>query len=95
LVAFVFTSTGSYFMIGFGFLSNNINKSKIEFNSCNYNYVLDNLKFLALFISLIYIECAIYNEMPVTVAERSKACTVFARSKAGTVVSNPTQGMDV
>jgi hypothetical protein len=33
--------------------------------------------------------------MPVTVAERSKACTVFARSEAGIVDSNPTQGMDV
>jgi hypothetical protein len=32
---------------------------------------------------------------PVTVAERSKACTVFARSKAGIVSSNPTQGMDL
>jgi hypothetical protein len=32
---------------------------------------------------------------PVTVAERSKACTVFARSEAGIVGSNPTQGMDV
>jgi hypothetical protein len=32
---------------------------------------------------------------PVTVAERSKACTVFARSEAGIVCSNPTQGMDV
>jgi hypothetical protein len=32
---------------------------------------------------------------PVTVAERSEECTVFARSEAGTVVSNPTQGMDV
>jgi hypothetical protein len=32
---------------------------------------------------------------PVTVAEWSKACTVFARSEAGTVDSNPTQCMDV
>jgi hypothetical protein len=32
---------------------------------------------------------------PVTVAERSKACTVFARSEAAIVDSNPTQGMDV
>jgi hypothetical protein len=32
---------------------------------------------------------------PVTVAEQSKACTVFARSEAGIVGSNPTQGMDV
>jgi hypothetical protein len=32
---------------------------------------------------------------PVTVVERSKACTVFAHSKAGTLGSNPTQGMDV
>jgi hypothetical protein len=32
---------------------------------------------------------------PVTVAERSKACTVFVRSETGIVVSNSTQGMDV
>jgi hypothetical protein len=32
---------------------------------------------------------------PVTVAERAKACTVFARSEAGIVGSNPTQGMNV
>jgi hypothetical protein len=31
----------------------------------------------------------------VTVAERSKACTVFARSEAGIVGSNHTQSMDV
>jgi hypothetical protein len=29
------------------------------------------------------------------VAQRSKACTVFARSNAGIVCSNPTQDMDV
>jgi hypothetical protein len=34
-------------------------------------------------------------EVPVTVAERSKACTVFARSEAAIVGSNSTQGMDV
>jgi hypothetical protein len=33
--------------------------------------------------------------LPVTVAERSTAFTVFARSEAGIVGSNPTQGMDV
>jgi hypothetical protein len=33
--------------------------------------------------------------MPTTVAERSKACTVFARSEAGIMGSNPTQGMNV
>jgi hypothetical protein len=32
---------------------------------------------------------------PATVAERSMACTTFARSEAGIVSSNPTQGMDV
>jgi hypothetical protein len=32
---------------------------------------------------------------PVTVAEWSKPCTVFARSEAAIVGSNPTQGMDV
>jgi hypothetical protein len=31
----------------------------------------------------------------VTVAERSKACTVFARSEPVIVDSNPTQGMNV
>jgi hypothetical protein len=33
--------------------------------------------------------------VPVTVAERSKPSTVFARSEAGIVGSNPTQGMGV
>jgi hypothetical protein len=33
--------------------------------------------------------------LPVTVAEGSKACTVFARSEAGILGSNSTQGMDV
>jgi hypothetical protein len=32
---------------------------------------------------------------PVTVAERSEAFTVFARSEAGIVGSNSTKGMDV
>jgi hypothetical protein len=32
---------------------------------------------------------------PVTVAEQSRACTVFARSEAEIVGSNPTQGMGV
>jgi hypothetical protein len=29
------------------------------------------------------------------VAEQSKVCTVFARSEAGIVGLNPTQGMDI
>jgi hypothetical protein len=33
--------------------------------------------------------------MPVTVAEQSKACTVFTRSEVGIVGSNHTQVMDV
>jgi hypothetical protein len=33
--------------------------------------------------------------MPVTVAERSKARTIFARSEPGTVGSIPPQNMDV
>jgi hypothetical protein len=37
----------------------------------------------------------ISNSPPVTVAERSKTCTVFARSEAAIVGSNPKQGMDV
>jgi hypothetical protein len=42
-----------------------------------------------------YLGTTITNQRPVTVAERSKACTVFARSEAGILGSNPTQGMDV
>jgi hypothetical protein len=37
----------------------------------------------------------LFNTVPVTVAARSKAGNVFARSNAGIVGSNPTQGMDV
>jgi hypothetical protein len=32
---------------------------------------------------------------PITVVARSKASTLFARSNAGIVGSNPTQGMDI
>jgi hypothetical protein len=39
--------------------------------------------------------CVIMKNWAITVAARSKAWTVFARSNAGIVVSNPTQGMDV
>jgi hypothetical protein len=41
------------------------------------------------------IDADIWSVGPVTVAERSKACTVFYRSEAGIMGSNPTQGMDV
>jgi hypothetical protein len=43
----------------------------------------------------IKIYCSYTWNVPVTVAERSKAWTVFARADAGTVGSNPPQGMDV
>jgi hypothetical protein len=35
------------------------------------------------------------SSVPVTVAELSKACSVFTRSEAGIVGSNSTQGMGV
>jgi hypothetical protein len=44
---------------------------------------------------VICVKLSEINEKPVTVAERSKPCTVFARSEAVIVGSNPTQGMDV
>jgi hypothetical protein len=37
----------------------------------------------------------VYIQLPIRVAARSKTSTVFARSNAGIVGSNPTQGMDV
>jgi hypothetical protein len=45
-------------------------------------------------MKLMIFQCPKLTE-PVTVAERSKALTVFARADAGTVCSNPTQVMDV
>jgi hypothetical protein len=36
-----------------------------------------------------------FKQGPITVAARSKARTVFARSEAGIVGTNPTQGMDI
>jgi hypothetical protein len=36
-----------------------------------------------------------YRDIPVTVAERSKACTIFYRLEAGIVCWNPAQGMNV
>jgi hypothetical protein len=39
----------------------------------------------------IYLKCIVL----VTVVERSKACAVFAHSKAGIVGSNPKQGVDI
>jgi hypothetical protein len=38
---------------------------------------------------------AVIGTVPVTVAERSKACTVFSHSEAGIVGSNSIQGTDV
>jgi hypothetical protein len=37
----------------------------------------------------------IYDSLPVTVAERSKACTAFDRSEAGIMGLNSVQDMDV
>jgi hypothetical protein len=37
----------------------------------------------------------LYLHSPITVATRSKKWTVFARSNAGIVSSNPTRGVDV
>jgi hypothetical protein len=41
--------------------------------------------------------CGLITKLPVKVAARSKACTstVFVRSNAGIVGSNPAQGLDV
>jgi hypothetical protein len=40
----------------------------------------------------IFLLPCIYSSLPITMAARSKAWTVFARSNAGIVGSNPTQG---
>jgi hypothetical protein len=48
-----------------------------------------------IFVGWLIIIRRLITTRPVTVAECSKAWTVFARSDAGTVSSNPTRGMDV
>jgi hypothetical protein len=45
-------------------------------------------------LDVMFEKVKVMETSPVTVAERSKACTVFARSEAGIVGSNPTQGVD-
>jgi hypothetical protein len=44
---------------------------------------------------LLWITDRYSRDQPITVASRSKAWTIFARSNAAIVGSNPTQGMDV
>jgi hypothetical protein len=41
------------------------------------------------------IKGTLYVNLPITMAARSKARNVFARSNTGVVGSNPIQGMDV
>jgi hypothetical protein len=41
------------------------------------------------------VQLQVRNSWPVTVAERSKACTAFVRSEAGIMCSNPTEGIYV
>jgi hypothetical protein len=54
---------------------------------------LDVLELRVFALSVRYIHVCIFK--PVTVVERSKACTVFARSEAVIVGSKPTHGTDV
>jgi hypothetical protein len=48
--------------------------------------------FIYFYYHKLPVEC---DGVQITVASRSKAWTVFARSNAGIVSSNPTRGMDV
>jgi hypothetical protein len=59
-----------------------------------YSYDSRNEKKI-IFLNSINKFALIMETQPVTVAERSKASTVFARSDAGVAGSNPTQDMDV
>jgi hypothetical protein len=72
----------------------------VMYRPLQFNFVYKNVRGMLCWISLIYevVSCILDSysfSMPVTVAERSRACNVFARSEAEIVVSNPTQGMDV
>jgi hypothetical protein len=59
-------------------------KLPLFYGSRMFMQILENDNFMAL--------CFL---PPVMVAERSEACTVFARSEAGIVSLDPTQGIDV
>jgi hypothetical protein len=60
-----------------------------------YSYVTSASGVPFVKIKSILMFCLSILFLPVTVGERSKACTVFARSEPGIVGSNRTQGMDV
>jgi hypothetical protein len=65
----------------------------VEFNASNSDLNISGSKNLVQRYGPISVY--LVNFQPVTVAERSKACTVFSRSEAGIVSSNSTQGLDV
>jgi hypothetical protein len=67
----------------------------IDNNFSNYSTAFNvNIYSPTLFVTIRLYD-SVYHHLPITVAARSKAWTVFARSNAGIVGSNPTRGMDV
>jgi hypothetical protein len=72
----------------------NIQKIRRHFE-CSFLFIQSSSSCLSRLITFFSHFSFLTSSYPVTVAERSKACTVFARSEAGIVVSNPTYDMDV
>jgi hypothetical protein len=58
----------------------------------NYNFSVKTVKKCMFYKNFVTYN---YEPLPITITERSKAWTVFARSNAGVVGSNPTQSMEV
>jgi hypothetical protein len=85
-------------MIGFigtsSQLQSNCNSSQWVSTTRSIPYWTTNV-FSSTVTNLVLIYEWLRTNEPVTVAERSKACTVFARSEAGVVGSYLTQVMDV
>jgi hypothetical protein len=67
----------------------------VDVLSCDAGVIISTAVGIDLHLGSIHQFCLSNIFMPVTVAERSKASIVFARSEAGIVGSNPTQDMDV
>jgi hypothetical protein len=60
-----------------------------------YPFIFLNSETHAAYLSLLDLTTVIILKVPVSIAARSKASTVFGRSKIRIADSNPARGMDV
>jgi hypothetical protein len=68
--------------------------SRFKFTDQNNAFLIYPIHFTYLTLSSFFDFTTVWLMLPISVAARAKAWTVFARSNTGIVGSNPTQGMD-